>query len=167
MERSPALGQTAVRTCQYVTVTVFVAQCYTSAALTVMRCLSVCMSVTFMDSFRTDIFKKFSPDTHTILVFLYQNIMAVFSTGTPPNGEVECRWDRQKSRFWANIWLHCMLWTVPAASAIHLAATDRGEFITLVAGKRPSLLMAETTKCMTRSLNVMQKTTLRSGKSEA
>jgi len=28
-----------------------------------------------------------------------------------------------------------------AASAIHLAATDHGEFITLVAGKRPSLLM--------------------------
>jgi len=34
-----------------------------------------------------------------------------------------------------------MLWSVPAASAIHLAATDRGEFITLVAGERPSLMM--------------------------
>ena len=33
--------------------------------------------------------------------------------------------------------------TVPAASAIHLAATDHGElFITLVASKRPSLLIA-------------------------
>ena len=35
-----------------------------------------------------------------------------------------------------------MLWTVPAASAIHLAATNHGEFITIVAGKRRSLLMA-------------------------
>jgi len=39
-----------------------------------------------------------------------------------------------------------MLWTVLTASAIHLAATDHNEFITLVAGlvvgKRPSLLMA-------------------------
>ena len=35
-----------------------------------------------------------------------------------------------------------MLWTVPAASAIHLAATDHDEFTTLVAGKRRSLLMA-------------------------
>ena len=34
-----------------------------------------------------------------------------------------------------------MLWTVTVASAIHLAATDHGEFITLVAGERPSLLM--------------------------
>jgi len=51
-------------------------------------------------------------------------------------------WDRQKSWFWANIWLHCVLWTVPATSAMHLAATDHGEFITLVAGKRLSLLMA-------------------------
>jgi len=32
-----------------------------------------------------------------------------------------------------------MLQTVPAASAIHLAVTDHGEFITLVAGKRPSV----------------------------
>ena len=35
-----------------------------------------------------------------------------------------------------------MLWTVPEASAIHLTATDHGEFITLVVGKWPSLLMA-------------------------
>jgi len=49
---------------------------------------------------------------------------------------------RDAMRFWANFGLHCMLWTVPAANAIHLAATDHGEFITLVAGKRPSLSMA-------------------------
>jgi len=37
---------------------------------------------------------------------------------------------------------------------------DRDELMTLVAGKRRSLLMAETTtKCMTRSLNVTPKTT--------
>ena len=30
----------------------------------------------------------------------------------------------------------------PAACAIHLAATDHGDFITIVAGERPSLLMA-------------------------
>jgi len=34
-----------------------------------------------------------------------------------------------------------MLWSVPAAGAIALAATVHGEFITLVAGERPSLLM--------------------------
>jgi len=27
------------------------------------------------------------------------------------NDCVECRWGRQKSRFWANIWLHCVLWS--------------------------------------------------------
>jgi len=31
---------------------------------------------------------------------------------------------------------------VSAARAIHLATTDHGEFITLVAAERPSLLMA-------------------------
>jgi len=34
-----------------------------------------------------------------------------------------------------------MLWAVPVASAIHLAATGHGEFITLVPGKWRSLLM--------------------------
>jgi len=47
----------------------------------------------------------------------------------------------QKSRFLANIWPHYVLWSVPAANAIHLGAKDHDEFITLVAGKRPSLLM--------------------------
>ena len=35
-----------------------------------------------------------------------------------------------------------MLWTVPVASAIHLAVTDHDELLTLVAGERQSLLMA-------------------------
>ena len=79
----------------------------------------------------------------------------------------------QKSRFCANIWLHHVLWTLRAPSAMHLAATDHGELMTLMAGKRQSLLMAgDTMKCMTWSLNVTPKTTeqhsiVRSGKSEA
>ena len=52
-----------------------------------------------------------------------------------------------------------MLRSVPASSAIHLAATNHGEFITLVAGERPSLLMAGN--------NDEVYGTLRSGKSEA
>jgi len=34
-----------------------------------------------------------------------------------------------------------MLWSVPAASAVHLAATNHAKFIILVAGKRRCLLM--------------------------
>jgi len=45
----------------------------------------------------------------------------------------------QKSRFWVKIWLHRVLWT---PSVIHPAATDHGELITLVAGKRRCLLLA-------------------------
>jgi len=39
-----------------------------------------------------------------------------------------------------------MLWSVPAASTIHLAATERtdhDEFITLFAGEQPGLLMVQ------------------------
>ena len=36
-----------------------------------------------------------------------------------------------------------MLWSVPAADAVNLAVTNHDEYITLVAGERPSLLMAE------------------------
>jgi len=99
------------------------------------------MSVTFVDCVKIFVFKIFSPSgSQVILVFLYQTLWQ-YSDGNLPNGGVECRWDKQKSRFRTYIWLHCVLWTVPAASEIHLAATDHGEFITLVAGKRPSLLM--------------------------
>jgi len=34
----------------------------------------------------------------------------------PPNGGVECRWGRQKLRFWAFIWLQCLLLTLQQAS---------------------------------------------------
>jgi len=124
--------------------------------------VSVCVSVTFVHSVKTnkDIFKKISAlGSHTILVFPYETLWQ-YSDGKFPNGDVSCRWGRQKSRFWANIWLHCILWTILVASAIHLAATHHGEFITLVAGKRPSLLMAgNNDEGMTRSLNVTPKTT--------
>ena len=67
-------------------------------------CLYVCVSVTFVHSVKTTkhIFKCFSPSgSHTILVFPYQTAWQ-YSDGKPTNGGVECRWGRQKSRFWAN-----------------------------------------------------------------
>jgi len=98
----------------------------------IMRCPSICVSVTFVHSVKTnkDIFKMFYHlvATRTILVFPYQTSWR-YSNGNPPNGDVECRWGRQKLRFWANIWLHCVLWTIPAASAIHLSATNHDEFV--------------------------------------
>ena len=42
----------------------------------------------------------------------------------------------------ANIWLHRVLCALGAASAIHSSTTDHGELMTLVAGKRRSLLTA-------------------------
>jgi len=70
------------------------------------------------------------------------NVTVIFWRGPlpPPNGGVECRWSRQKSRFWANIWFHRVLQTVRPSSAINSTATDHGELITLVAGRWRSLL---------------------------
>ena len=104
----------------------------------------VCVSVTFVHSVKTNkyIFTIFlRSDRHTILVFPHQMAWK-YSDGNPPNEGIEYRWGRQKLRFWANIGLHCVLWSVPVATAIHFAATSHAKFITLVAGKRPSLLMA-------------------------
>ena len=70
-------------------------------------CVSVCpcvrVSVTFVSCVKTnkDIFKIFSPSgSKAILVFPYQTGWR-YSDVNPPNGGVECRWSRQKSRFWA------------------------------------------------------------------
>ena len=35
------------------------------------------------------------------------NGLAIFRR-EPPNGDVECRWVRQKTTFWTNIWLRCI-----------------------------------------------------------
>jgi len=70
-----------------------------SAAYAVMRC--ICVSVTFVSCVKTnkDILEIFSPsDSHTIIVFLYQTGWR-YSDRNLPNGGVECRWGRQKSRF--------------------------------------------------------------------
>ena len=75
-------------------------------------CVSVCVSVSvmFVSCFKTnkDIFEIFSPSgSQATLVFPCQTWWR-YSDGNPPNGGVECRWDRQKTRFWTNIWLRCI-----------------------------------------------------------
>jgi len=47
--------------------------------------------------------------SQTILAFAYQTL-SQYSDGDPPDGGVECRWDRQKSRFWTNSWLSIDDW---------------------------------------------------------
>jgi len=69
-----------------------------SAAYFVMRCLSVCPSVTFVNCAKTNkyIFDIFSPSgSHITLVFPHQTAWQ-YSDGNPSNGGVECRWGRQK-----------------------------------------------------------------------
>jgi len=70
------------------------------AAYAVMGCLSVRLSVTFVDHVKTNkhIFEMFSPSgSHTILVFPYQTGWR-YSDGNPPNGGVECRWGIRTNR---------------------------------------------------------------------
>ena len=72
-------------------------------------CLSVRLSVTFVSCVKTnkDIFEIFSPlGSQAILVFPRQTWWR-YSKVNPLNGGVECRWGRQKTRFWTNIWLRC------------------------------------------------------------
>jgi len=133
-------------------------------------CLSVCVSVTFIHSAKTNkhIFRIFSPSgSHgTILVCPCQTAWQ-YSNGNPPNGGSNAGGVGRNRDSEPNIWLHCMLWSVPAARAIHLAATDHSEFITLT-GERPSLLMVwNSDEVCDKNINVTPKTTLRSGKSEA
>ena len=83
--------------------------------------VSVCLSVTFVHSIKMNkhIFKLFSPSgSQAILVFPYQMAWQ-YSDWNPSNGGVESRWGRQKSPFWANIWLRGMLWTLQWPASIN------------------------------------------------
>ena len=70
----------------------------------VCMCVSVYLSRSWIMSKRINIFSKFvSPSgSHTTLVFFHKTGWR-YSDGNPLNGGVECRWGRQKSRFWTYI----------------------------------------------------------------
>jgi len=77
-------------------------------------CVSVCLSICHVvDRVKTNkrIFKIFSPlgcHSATPFQFFHTKRGGHIPTRTPPNGRVECRWGRQKTWFWTNIWLY---WT--------------------------------------------------------
>jgi len=86
--------------------------------------------------------------------------------GTPPqspNGGVKCRCSRQKSQYWAYIWLHCMLSKLqPARCYQQRRRTSLPQVLTLITGcKRRSMLIVgdDDEMFMTRSFNVAPKTT--------
>ena len=137
---------------------------------------SVCLSVTFVDSVKTNkrIFKMFSPSgSHAVLVIPHQTSWR-YSDGEPPNEGVNCRCGWQKSRFWANIWLHRMLSTLQPVRRYQRGAAGPWQVVTFVSGsKRRSLLIAgdDDEMFMTKSINVTPQTTehliVRSDKSVA
>ena len=95
---------------------------------------SVRVSVTFVSCVKTnkDIFEIFSPSgSRTILVFPYQTGWR-YSDGNPPNGGVECRWSRQKTRFWTNIWLYWafVYWCLQHIYRVTLIGVILGHFRT-------------------------------------
>jgi len=104
----------------------FAARCYTSAALAVMRCPSVCLPVclsrSYMHSVKTNkhICKFFSPfGSHTILIFPYRTSQQ-YSDGNPPTQRGRrMHVGRQKLGFWPNIWHSRILWTLRRPAAIN------------------------------------------------
>ena len=122
----------------------------------------VCLSVTFVYSVKTNkhIFKIVSPSgSQAILVFPYQTAWQ-YSDGNPPNGGIECRLGRQKSRFWAS--LDAVNAVTGHGLSIRRRWTMVPQVVTLIAGsKQQSLLTAgdDDEIFMTRSLNVTPKTT--------
>ena len=118
-----------------------------SATYAVMLCLSVCVSVcpsrSCILSKRINIFKIFSPSgSEIILVFPYQTAWQ-YSNGNYPNWGIECRCSRQKSRFWANIWFHCVMLTLlPARCCQHDVVRPPYRKLWHLISKRRCLLMA-------------------------
>jgi len=131
-----------------------------SAAYAVMRCLSVCLSVTFVNYVKMNkhIFKKFSlSGSHTILVFPYRTSRQ-YSDGDFHNGGLECRWGRHKSRFWANIWLYRVLSTLRLSGVINTVPPDRGKFwhLSLVLSDGVCWWQETTTKCLWQKVSTLR-----------
>jgi len=96
----------------------------------------------------------FSPSgSHTILVFPCQTAWQ-YSDEDPPNGGVECRWGRQKSRFWAYL---ALVLAVSAATCQVLStglSVDDGHRL---ASCDTSLVVSGGVNCGRRRRNVYDK----------
>ena len=124
-------------------------------------CLSVCLSRSWTLSKRVIVSSNFYRRVATPFEFFHANVTAIFWRDPPYRG-VESRWGRQKSRFWANIWLHRVLSTMRPARCYQHGAAGPWQVVTLIASsKRRSLLMAgdDDEMFMTRSLNFTPKIT--------
>ena len=129
-----------------------------SAAYAVMRCLCVCLcmclSRSCIASKRIKISSVFSTSSsHTILVFPHQTGWQ-YSDGNPSNGGIECRWSKQKPRFWAYLAL------VPAVSAATCqvlstrSPVDDGH--RFAGSKRRCWLWEKTTKCLWQEASTLR-----------
>ena len=135
-----------------------------------MASCGVRLSVTFVHSVKINkISSNFFPpsDSHTILLFPHQTSQQ-YSNGNPTNVGVECRWGRQNSQFPTSIWLYHVLSTLWLLGVINTArcyqhySAGPWQVVTLIAGsKRWRLLTTgdNNEMFMTRSLNIMPKTT--------
>jgi len=125
-------------------------------------CPSVCLSRSYILSKRINIPSKlFHRRVATPFFFSATNGIAIFRRESPNEG-VECRWGKQKSRFWANIWLHCVLLTLlPARCQYDAVGPPSRKLWHFASSKRRCLLMAGTDgeMFMTRSFNFTPKTT--------
>jgi len=76
-------------------------------------CLSVCLWCLCIVSKRINVSTTFFHHrVATPFSFFRTKRHGNIPTGTLTNGGVECRWGRPKSRFWAYIWLQCLLLTL-------------------------------------------------------
>ena len=57
----------------------------------------------------------------------YRTLWQYPDVNPPPNGDVECRWGKQKSRFSTSIWSHRVLSTPRPSGVINTVLPDRGK----------------------------------------
>jgi len=112
-----------------------------SAAYAVMRCLrvhvSVCLSCSWVASKRIKISSNFFHQRVAKPSFSMPNGMAIFRW-EPPNGGVECRCGRQKTRFWTNIAAYTAYRSYESQSVKNKAATNVGKRRAEHSRRRPS-----------------------------
>ena len=93
---------------------------------------SVCPSVTFVDYVKPNkhIFEIFLPSGSHTSFFPYQTRWRYSDWNPLPNGGVECRCGRQKTRFQTNSWLYwtCVYWCLQHFYRITLIGVFLGHF---------------------------------------
>ena len=120
-------------------------------------CLSMCLSRSYILSKRINISSNFLNNRkphHSSFFHTKRHSNILMETPLPRNEGAKCRWGRQKSWFWANIWFHCVLLMLLPAKCCQYDAVSCDTLLVVSSGV--CWWQEKTAKCLWQEVSTLR-----------